>query len=127
LELMDNLSQRHIRARMLRQVAGHIEASLRATDFMGRLTDSAFAMLIVDSPAGVVPAVAERVQQELNGTVVEDGVGGLVELAVSLGHAELLPTTHTSVVLLNWLRCYSRRAFLPQIVLWGPLARTGQT
>jgi two-component system cell cycle response regulator len=97
LELMDNLSQRHIRARMLRQVAGHIEASLRATDFMGRLTDSAFAMLIVDSPAGVVPAVAERVQQELNGTVVEDGVGGLVELAVSLGHAELLPTTHTSV------------------------------
>lgn len=97
LELMDNLSQRHIRARMLRQVAGHIEASLRATDYMGRLSDSTFAMLIVDSPAGVVPAVAERVQQELNGTVVEDGVGGMIELAVSLGHAELLPDAHTAV------------------------------
>ena len=97
LELMDNLSQRHIRARMLRQVAGHIESSLRATDFMGRLTDSAFAMLIVDSPAGVVPAVAERVQQELNGTLVEDGVGGLVELAVSLGHAEVEPDAYKNV------------------------------
>ncbi len=97
LEAMDNLSQRHIRARVLRQVASHIESALRATDYMGRLTDSAFAMLIVDVPAGVVPAVARRVQQELNGTTVEDGIGGVIELEVSLGHAELLPESHTHI------------------------------
>lgn len=97
LDLLDNLSQRHIRARMLRKVAGHIESALRVTDYMGRLSDSTFSMLIVDSPTGVVPAVAERVQQELNGVVVEDGVGGLVELAVSLGHAELPPHAHDKI------------------------------
>jgi diguanylate cyclase (GGDEF)-like protein len=97
LELMDNLSQRHIRARMLRQVASHIEAALRATDYMGRLDDSTFAMLIVDAPADVVPAVAKRIQQDLNGTVVEDGIGGMIELAVSLGHVELQPDAHNEI------------------------------
>jgi diguanylate cyclase (GGDEF)-like protein len=97
LEMMDNLSQRHIRARMLRQVASHIESALRATDYMGRLSESTFAMLVVDAPADIVPAVAKRIQQDLNGTVVEDGVGGMIELEVSLGHAELRPDQHTQV------------------------------
>ena len=85
LEHMNNLSQRHIQSRVLRGAASQIAAGLRDTDSVGRIGSNSFGIMVVDAPEESVPAIVTRWHQGLNGKMIDDGAGGMVELNVLRG------------------------------------------
>lgn len=85
LEHMNNLSQRHIQSRVLRGAASQIAAGLRDTDSVGRIGLNSFGIMVVDAPEESVPAIVTRWHQGLNGKMIDDGAGGMVELNVQRG------------------------------------------
>ena len=83
---MNNLSQRHIQSRVLRGAASQIAAALRDTDSVGRIGPNAFGIMVVDAPEESVPAIVTRWHQGLNGKMIDDGAGGMLELIVHRGY-----------------------------------------
>lgn len=86
LEHMNNLSQRHIQSRVLRGAASQIGTALRDTDSVGRIGANTFGIMVVDAPESSVPAIVTRWHEGLNGQMIDDGAGGMVELAVLKGY-----------------------------------------
>lgn len=80
LESMGNLSQRHMQAQVLRQVAGRLTTRLRGTDAMGRADAACFALLMPDAQVESVPDIAWRYEQSLRGQTLDDGMGGVFEI-----------------------------------------------
>lgn len=80
LEKMSNLSQRHLQSKVLRRIASQINEGLRSTDSMGRLSFRCFGVLVADAPIATVRDIAWRLQQELRGQLLDDGVGGAIEI-----------------------------------------------
>lgn len=91
LEDMGNLSQRHLRAQVLRQIANRLNQSLRAADSMGRIAPDCFGVLIVDAPPDTVRDIAWRFSNDIRGLAVDDGVGGVVEADPSTSFISLGP------------------------------------
>jgi len=91
LDGMANLSQQHIQTAVLTQVAHKIAAGLRATDAVGRIEPMCFGVLLTEAPAATIEAIGQRYQTELVGEMVDDGVGGVVELLPNVSWSALNP------------------------------------
>ncbi len=91
IEDMDNLSQRHIRDGVLRKVTAKLAGTLRTTDVLGRLADNAFGVIVAEAPPERVADIASRSQGELNGAMVDNDLGGVVELKVSASYVVWAP------------------------------------
>jgi GGDEF domain-containing protein len=80
LESMSNLSQRHIQHRILRSVAAKIAEGLRDTDSVARISEECFGVMVVDAPREDASSIVERWETELQGQLIDDGAGGMIEL-----------------------------------------------
>lgn len=80
LESMGNLSQRHIQHHILRTVASKIVDGLRDMDSVGRISEECFAVMVVDAPTEVATNIINRWKTELQGQLLDDGAGGMIEL-----------------------------------------------
>lgn len=80
LETISNLSQRHIQHRILRTVATKIAHGLRDADSVARISEECFGVMIVDAPSQNASKIVERWEAELQGQLIDDGAGGMVEL-----------------------------------------------
>lgn len=80
LETISNLSQRHIQHRILRTVATKIAHGLRDADSVARISEECFGVMIVDAPSQSASKIVERWEAELQGQLIDDGAGGVVEL-----------------------------------------------
>ena len=80
LETISNLSQRHIQHRILRTVATKIAHGLRDADSVARISEECFGVMIVDAPSENASKIVERWEAELQGQLIDDGAGGMVEL-----------------------------------------------
>lgn len=80
LETISNLSQRHIQHRILRTVATKIAHGLRDADSVARISEECFGVMIVDAPSQSASKIVERWEAELQGQLIDDGAGGMVEL-----------------------------------------------
>jgi len=91
LESMGNLSQRHIQHRILRSVAAKIASGLRDTDAIARISEDCFGVMVVDAPIEEADNIVARWEAELQGQLLDDGAGGMIELRTksSFRHCEL--------------------------------------
>ena len=80
LECLSNLSQRHIQHRILRSVAAKIAEGLRDTDSVARISEECFGVMVVDAPREDASSIVERWETELQGQLIDDGAGGMIEL-----------------------------------------------
>ena len=80
LESMSNLSQRHIQHRILRSVAAKISEGLRDMDSIARISEECFGVMVVDAPSEDASKIVGRWEAELQGQLIDDGAGGMVEL-----------------------------------------------
>lgn len=80
LESMSNLSQRHIQHHILRTVASRIVNSLRDMDSVARISEECFGVMIVDAPRDDAAKIVKRWEAELQGQMLDDGAGGMIEL-----------------------------------------------
>jgi two-component system cell cycle response regulator len=80
LESMGNLSQRHIQHRILRTVASRVAKGLRDTDSVARISEECFGVMLVDAPSEEASKIVERWEAELQGQLIDDGAGGMIEL-----------------------------------------------
>lgn len=93
LDGMGNLSQRHLRALVMRQIANRIAGTLRVTDSMGRIGERCFGIVVVDAPRSSVRDIAWRLEQDIAGMNIDDGVGGVVEILPHTAFLSLDPST----------------------------------
>ncbi|EED35295.1 GGDEF domain protein [Luminiphilus syltensis NOR5-1B] len=89
IESMGNLSQRHLQEHFLRQVAVLLSGTLRASDCMARLGPVTFAASLVDVEPKMVTEIANRIQSDLNGSLIDDGIGAVVEIVACAGYTTL--------------------------------------
>lgn len=91
LESMGNLSQRHIQHRILRSVAAKISDGLRDTDAIARISEDCFGVMVVDAPDGEATKIVTRWETALQGQLIDDGAGGVLELRTesSFHHCDL--------------------------------------
>ena len=82
LEGMSNLSQRHIQHQILRAVASKIVNGLRDMDSVGRISEECFGVMVVDAPEEVAAKIVHRWEDELQGQLLDDGAGGMIELQI---------------------------------------------
>ena len=82
LESLGNLSQRHIQHRILRTVASRIANGLRDTDSVARISEECFGVMVVDAPSEDARNIVERWEAELQGQLLDDGAGGMVEIQI---------------------------------------------
>lgn len=82
LESMSNLSQRHIQHRILRSVAAKIVNGLRDTDSVARISEECFGVMVVDAPSEEARKIVNRWEAELQGQLLDDGAGGMLELQI---------------------------------------------
>lgn len=75
---------------VLRQVAGVVERSVRATDISGRYGGEEFAVLLIDTSAEQALILAERLRVAISGESIETDSGTL-SVTVSMGIAQLSP------------------------------------
>lgn len=80
LESMGNLSQRHIQYHILRAVASRLANGLRDTDVVARISEECFGVMVVDAPREEASKIVERWEAKLQGQLLDDGAGGMVEL-----------------------------------------------
>ena len=85
LESMNNMSGRHRVNAAFREVADKLDASLRNTDSLGRLSENCFGVLVADAPPERVPDIVLRMQRDVDGHLVDNGVGGVIEVNVRCG------------------------------------------
>jgi len=102
LESMGNLSQRHIQHRILRSVAAKISEGLRDMDAIARISEDCFGVMVVDAPDSEATKIVTRWEAELQGQLIDDGAGGVLELRTesSFHHCDLevLTGTDASVI-----------------------------
>ena len=91
LEDMDNLSQRHIKESVLRKVTAKLAGSLRTTDVLGRIANNAFGVVVAEAPPERVADIAARSQRELHGAMVDNDLGGIVELKACASYVVWAP------------------------------------
>ncbi len=91
LEDMSNLSQRHIKEGLLRKVAAILVGTLRTTDVLGRIADNAFGVIVSEAPPDRVADIASRSQKELDGAMLDNDLGGMVELKASASYVVWAP------------------------------------
>lgn len=82
LESMSNLSQRHIQHHILRAVASKIVNGLRDMDSVGRISEACFGVMVVDAPEEVATKIVDRWETQLQGQLLDDGAGGMIELQI---------------------------------------------
>jgi len=91
LEDMDNLSQRHIKESVLRKVTAKLAGSLRTTDVLGRIANNAFGVVVAEAPPERVADIAARSQRELHGAMLDNDLGGIVELKACASYVVWAP------------------------------------
>jgi GGDEF domain-containing protein len=64
----------------LRSVAAKIAEGLRDTDSVARISEECFGVMVVDAPRQDASSIVERWETELQGQLIDDGAGGMIEL-----------------------------------------------
>ena len=93
LESMSNLSQRHIQHRILRSVAAKISEGLRDTDAIARISEQSFGVMIVDAPSAEASDIVARWEADLQGQLIDDGAGGMIEIRTESSFHQCDPAT----------------------------------
>jgi diguanylate cyclase (GGDEF)-like protein len=70
---------------VIRKVAERLSSNLRATDFLARLGESKFAVLIPGSGEMVCEEVAERMRGDIENFLIDDGRGAVLQVCISIG------------------------------------------
>jgi diguanylate cyclase (GGDEF)-like protein len=76
---------------VLRGVAARVKAELRLSDGMGRYGGEEFAVVLADTDAAMVAAIAERVRAAVEAARFSDSNGGEISVTVSIGTATAAP------------------------------------
>jgi len=82
---------------VLKKVTERVSSGLRATDYLARLSDSRLAALLTGT--GEVPAsdVAERLRKDIEGFLIDDGRGAVMQVTLSLGLVTWEPHQYPAV------------------------------
>ena len=91
LEGMANLSQQHIQAQVLSEVAHKIASGLRGTDAVGRIESMCFGVLVSEAPPDSIESICARYQNDLQGSLLDDGAGGAIEILPNVSWVSIDP------------------------------------
>ena len=91
LEGMANLSQQHIQAQVLSEVAHKIASGLRGTDAVGRIESMCFGVLVSEAPPDTIESICARYQNDLQGSLLDDGAGGAIEILPNVSWVSIDP------------------------------------
>jgi len=95
LEGMANLSQQHIQTQLLSEVAHKIASGLRATDAVGRIDTMCFGVLVTEAPPDSIESICTRYQKELQGSLLDDGAGGAIEVLPNVSWVSIDPNDYS--------------------------------
>lgn len=70
---------------VLKKVTERVSSGLRATDYLARLSDSRLAGLLTGTGEAPASDVAERLRRDIEGFLIDDGRGAVMQVTLSLG------------------------------------------
>lgn len=70
---------------VIKKVAERLNSNLRATDFLARLGESRFAVLIPGGGEMVCRDIAERMRGDIENFLIDDGRGAVLQVCISVG------------------------------------------
>jgi len=82
---------------VLRKVTERVSSALRATDHLARLSDSRLAALLTATGEAPASDVAERLRKDIEGFLIDDGRGAVMQVTLSLGLVTWEPHQYPAV------------------------------
>lgn len=82
---------------VLKKVTERVSSGLRATDYLARLSDSRLAALLTATGEAPASEVAERLRKDIEGFLIDDGRGAVMQVTLSLGLVTWEPHQYPAV------------------------------
>ena len=82
---------------VLKKVTERVSSGLRATDYLARLSDSRLAALLTGTGEAPASDVAERLRKDIEGFLIDDGRGAVMQVTLSLGLVTWEPHQYPAV------------------------------
>lgn len=82
---------------VLKKVTERVSSGLRATDLLARLADFRLAALLTGTGEAPASDVAERIRKDIEGFLIDDGRGAVMQVTLSLGLVTWEPHQYPAV------------------------------
>ncbi|MDO8861432.1 sensor domain-containing diguanylate cyclase [Haliea sp. E1-2-M8] len=82
---------------VLKKVTERVSSGLRATDLLARLSDLRLAALLTGTGEAPASDVAERIRKDIEGFLIDDGRGAVMQVTLSLGLVTWEPHQYPAV------------------------------
>ncbi len=82
---------------VLKKVTERVSSALRATDLLARLADFRLAALLTGTGEAPASDVAERIRKDIEGFLIDDGRGAVMQVTLSLGLVTWEPHQYPAV------------------------------
>lgn len=82
---------------VLKKITERVSSGLRATDYLARLSDSRLAALLTGTGEAPASDVAERLREDIEGFLIDDGRGAVMQVTLSLGLVTWEPHQYPAV------------------------------
>ncbi len=82
---------------VLKKVTERVSSGLRATDMLARLSDFRLAALLTGTGEAPASDVAERIRKDIEGFLIDDGRGAVMQVTLSLGLVTWEPHQYPAV------------------------------